>query len=438
LRGALDHDRLLHLRFKVRHPNTKLVSILTELADYEDLFGANRRSTIFYKIAAALKATPCDITGPAQLDEWDLPFLGRDSDTRNSYIPEILRTGRLERLEKLKRDPRRRAVMFFNSLPYVTSTVAKEWANQGLTSFTEVWERHLKGELYPPLKGEWVKLAVEHWADVLSPMTMEDHAPLLDLVNAAMQHACGVQDGGNCLRFQLVGGRSRGKETTHDLDILCTHETEGAERGTVEKMVHYMAASDAVERDATGKPLMAIMLSRSSKTISTHDRGFGAEMCLWKDGKLVGPSADGEEAAFVASQDSAENPDTPPAPANKALILIKLKGQKLRHMDVLVMPRSEWAYWVLGWTGSRELEKLLKRHAEHSMRKDLGGLRLGSSGLRTREDPTPRFIIAADGEPIPLARMQQDYVDAKRYPREEKDVWDLLGLPWRAPEDRNA
>ena len=62
-------------------------------------------------------------------------------------------------------------------------------------------------------------------------------------------------------------------------------------------------------------------------------------------------------------------------------------------------------------------------------------LKLGSRSLYARDDT---FVVAADGTHIPMVLKQRDYVEAKRWPREEVDIWPMIGLPYRPPCDRNC
>jgi hypothetical protein len=53
--------RALHLRFRLQHPNVALVAALSELAEYEELFGEVLSADAFHRAAAVLKATPGDV-----------------------------------------------------------------------------------------------------------------------------------------------------------------------------------------------------------------------------------------------------------------------------------------------------------------------------------------------------------------------------------------
>ena len=405
---------MLHLRFKIEHHNAGLVAALRELAAFEGLFPTrdDRSADAFNWAAAALMATPGEVTSASQLSEWDPPFVGAEGKIRKQYIPEWLRTGKIERLETHRRDAVKVATRRFNRIPFVTKTMAKEWAAQGFTTFSDVWAAHERGALQPPLDTDWLLLAVHHGDELSSVMSPAESEPLLEFILAKLQAACpsGMLDG---LRWTRVGGASRGKAASHDLDVLATHDVEGTDRDMVNTIVRLIVASDALERDpVTRKPCLQVMLASPSESCGGGGDAFAVgAAAIWQDDS--------------GRWQCAEKPE-----AFKAQMLLKLKGKPLRQVDILVVPRSQWAFYVLAWVGSREMEKLLKRHVEYVL-----NLKLGSRSLYARDDT---FVVAADGTHIPMALKQRDYVEAKRWPREEVDIWPMIGLPYRPPCDRNC
>jgi hypothetical protein len=121
--------RALHLRFRLDHPNKALVAALTELSEYEALFGDVKSADTFRRQAAMLKATPRDIVCVADIATFDPPYVG--TKARERYIPSFLATGVLERLERFKRDPTKVAERNILRLPYIGTKLAKAWAAHG-------------------------------------------------------------------------------------------------------------------------------------------------------------------------------------------------------------------------------------------------------------------------------------------------------------------
>ena len=417
--------RALHLRYPVIHPNKRLVAAIQELADFEELFGtdhAHQSAKTFNRVAAMLKATVRDICTVEDLHAFDPPFIqGKSAEV---YIPQYLNTGEIERLQIHRRQPKRVAALRLSKLPYVGPTLAKHWADRGWLTPEEVLLKMPASE--QEKLTQWQKLVLQHSDDLLSDISVEERLPLVKLVEDAM--AAADPTGG--LNWRFVGGTARGKSGGHDLDFMLSHQAHGGEAGHLERMLNHIAASDAVEH-------MAVCLSYGSAGDSAGDggvnaRGFSAGN-MWSQGQTFG-SADKD--------------------ANKALCLIKLKGRKMRHIDLLMVPKSDLAFWISAWIGSRELRRLLSLHARtlHCRGPDahpqlqfklnqmcLYGFHVTSDG---QMDPSylPRRVtrLGVDAPLVPETHVEEEYVAKKMYPVEEREVWDLLQLPWRPFCDRNA
>jgi hypothetical protein len=200
-------------------------------------------------------------------------------------------------------------------------------------------------------------------------------------------------------------------------------------------MVWYIAASADVERDAAGRPKLAVCLSYGLVADSADDGGVGARgfsACnVWLPGN-----------AFSEQQ----------MDANKALMLVKLKGQPLRHIDLLMVPRSELAMWMSGWVGSKELRKLVNKHAQTlvctSDPNPLQRFKLNHRLLRDLRilpngQPDPSYVakrVTRLGVNAPLVAEEdvpRVFIGQEMYPREESEVWQMLQLPYRPFSDRN-
>ena len=363
-----------------------------------------------------------------------LPFIGEGLKTK--YIPQFLATGKIERLERHLCNPEEVAARMLARLPFVSMSDAKAWARAGLQTHAAVWAAHEAGTLRPPLQNEWEKLGMKHAQELLTDMRSEDQAPLVDVVRAA---AVAAAPAGSPPELVLVGGAARGKPASHDLDLLITHPREGAERGMLERMLEHIAQSDEIERDEDGKLCLVVALSADVTARSTGGvtRGVGGKkkdvalhMRPWNPEEAL--KAKQAAAAAGAHTDEEEDGDEAPsrAVANKALVMLKLRGLPLRRVDILVVPRHQFAYWVLGWTGSRELERLLRGHVHNTLK-----LKLNNTALVTQDDGE---LITRTGGRVPVARAVADYVQAKAYCEQERDIWDLIGVPWRPFEERNA
>ena len=74
----------------------------------------------------------------------------------------------------------------------------------------------------------------------------------------------------------------------------------------------------------------------------------------------------------------------------------------------------------------------------------LNSLHLRDMRLRPDGQPDPSYrskLVTRLGVDAPLVPMQdaaRDYIAAEMYPREEREMWEMLRLPWRPMSDRNA
>jgi DNA polymerase/3'-5' exonuclease PolX len=347
----------------------------------------------------------------------NLPFIG--GKLRERYLPEFWRSATFARLEAHRDKPERVAALRLARLPYISARMAAAWAAAGLRTPEAVQAAHAEGTLVPPLSSEWQRLSVAHARELLADIKAEDAAPLVAAVRAAA-----AEVSGGALSVALTGGAARGKGASHDLDFLMTHDVDGAEAGMLEAMLRALAASPDVERDEQGQPRMLVGLSADASALAPGGgKASGGRRSATADAmprlwRMDASDADAADAAHGRPY------------ANKALIFIKLRGLPLRHLDLLMVPRHQHAFWRLGSTGSRELERMLRQHVKHELR-----LKLSNTALTTQDGSE---IVTADGRRVPAAAAATQYVAAGAWPATEEEVWRMIGLPWRPPEDRNA
>jgi DNA polymerase/3'-5' exonuclease PolX len=348
-----------------------------------------------------------------------LPFIG--AKLRERYLPEFWRRGTFARLEAHRDNAERVAALRLARLPYVGARMAAAWAAAGLRTPEAVQAAHAAGTLVPPLSTEWQRMAVAHARELLAEIKTADAAPLM----AAVRTAASAVSGG-ALRVELTGGAARGKGASHDLDFLITHDVDGAEAGCLEAMLRALAASPDVERDERGQPRMLVGLSADASALAPG--GSGGKTSSGRRG-ATGDAMPRLWRVDASDGDAADAAHGRPY-ANKALVFIKLRGLPLRHLDLLMVPRHQHAFWRLGWTGSRELERMLRQHVKHELR-----LKLSNTALTTQDGAD---VVTADGRRVPAAAAATQYVAARTWPATEAEVWRMIGLPWRPPEDRNA
>ncbi|BGP33527.1 hypothetical protein JCM10296v2_005331 [Rhodotorula toruloides] len=174
----------------------------------------------------------------------------------------------------------------------------------------------------------------------------------------------------------LCGGYRRGKEFSNDVDILVTYpHRDGEERGVLQALVERMQQKNLIPEDG----ILTLTTCGTDRTITPN-----------RSATLL----DALDKALIIFRH----------PANGTT---RVKD-KYRRVDLVVTTWREWGSAVVGWTGSTQFERDLRRHAKRI------NLKFDSGGIRNRTTDEP--------------------VEAVK----EKDVFRILGLDYIPPEMRNA
>ncbi|KAG5178734.1 hypothetical protein JKP88DRAFT_350228 [Tribonema minus] len=134
---------------------------------------------------------------------------------------------------------------------------------------------------------------------------------------------CRELDPKGTIKFMIGGGYRRGKELTSDLDIIATFERHGGSPhgcGDHVRWAHMLA--DKME-----------------------ERGY-IKVCNLPDG-----------------MNNKKSEDTGMYEGNTSLLGLYPWRGKMRRVDIFMSAPSQWAYGVLGWTGSRTFLRQMRRYA---------------------------------------------------------------------------
>jgi DNA polymerase mu len=94
------------------------------------------------------------------------------------------------------------------------------------------------------------------------------------------------------------------------------------------------------------------------------------------------------------------------------------KEGKRRRLDIVMVPPEQWAYALIGWTGSIMLNRFMRRYA----RDQLGYCLTNHGIVRIRDRALVPNELPGDGRTL----------------QTEKEVFEFLGLPYIPPHLRNA
>lgn len=170
-------------------------------------------------------------------------------------------------------------------------------------------------------------------------------------------------------RLDIVGGYRRGKGLSGDVDILISPTEQEETDGILPAILAHFQATGAI-----------VDVLSYSEGQSRRRR----------------PAAPQSDPAAIDRLDKClcifrEAPDMP-----------------LRRLDLIVAPRSQFAFALLGWSGSRQFERSIRLFAQRER-----GMQLASHAL-----------IDASGKCVPAER--------------EQDIFVALGLEYVPPEYRNC
>jgi DNA polymerase/3'-5' exonuclease PolX len=216
--------------------------------------------------------------------------------------------------------------------------------------------------------------------------------------------------------WHIAGGYGRGRATAFDLDVLISPAREGDEVGLSGKLLAALEARPEVE-----------WLAHQHHAAPTPGALAALRTEAHRARKLDAAGQGGEPSGGVVSNIDMHD---------KLFLLLKLRAAPLRRVDFIVAARSQWAFCVLGWAGSRRFERFLRQWASEAR---APALRLNSHCAFNRAGGVTTAIAALSGKAVPLERAQEEYIDAGDWPRSEREVFErVLALPYRPPQDRDA
>lgn len=409
--------RALRLRYRAAHPhNRALVAAFQALYDLEVAqAGGNperlNAAEAFSRAATVLKAAPAPLRDEEDVSDANLPYIG---EKVARLAGEFLETGTMQRLEQLRSSARTVAIAELMRVPWVGAVAAMAWAADGARSAADVRAMDAAGTLLPPLPAGRAlqRVAIEHAEELSVAVPREDWAP----VRAVCEQVIAAVDPSAVVH--LAGGYGRGRAACHDLDIVIAPREEGAELGLMPRLIAALRAHASVEwlecQHHAPPELGALAALRTEAHRARKKQAAGQS---------------GEVAGGVTSNIDLHD---------KSFLLLKLRGQPVRRVDFILSARSQFAFCVLGWAGSRRFERFLRLWAA-DVREP--ALRLNSHAAFLRDAPgVPRIATLQAGRSVPLDRAQEDYIQAGgTWPTSERQLFeDLLGLPYRPAEDRDA
>ncbi|XP_072122500.1 DNA-directed DNA/RNA polymerase mu isoform X2 [Mobula birostris] len=376
------------LEVESRHQLQEALKVLAESAELNE---SEARNLAFSRASSILKSLPYTVTTMEDLQ--GIPNLGVHS---RKVIKEILEDGTCSEVENLLRNERYQTLKRFTSIFGVGVKTADKWYREGLRTLDE-------------LRASDVKLTREQEAGLLYhndlnvPVTRTE----ADLIKQIVERA--VHKFLPTAVVTLAGGFRREKEIGHDVDLLITHPEEGKEEGLLCQVVNWMTTEGLIlYGDITGsshkeRSKEPEIFDHFEKCLSIF--GLKKELVNNLESKNLrnSDSLAGDETQGIGLADHKEA-------AQQVMVAAACnKDRKAVRVDLVVVPYSQYAYALLGWTGSRLFERDLRRYA-----KRLKNMSLSSHSLFDIEQNA--FLPAAT----------------------EEEIFVHLGLEYIPPHERNA
>ncbi|XP_029940768.1 DNA-directed DNA/RNA polymerase mu isoform X2 [Salarias fasciatus] len=349
-------------RTTLENHNATITDALGLLAENAELSGDDGRGVAFRRAAAVLKALPAPVTSMQQLR--GLPCLGGHS---LRVIRDVLENGVSAEVESTKQSERYRALKVLTGIFGVGTKTADRWIRDGIHDLQQLRD---SGQTLNRAQ----QAGLDHYDDLHQPVTRADADTIGDIVQKAVASASPAA------RITLTGGFRRGKPSGHDVDFLITHPEEGEEVGLMPKVVSWLESQGFLLYQKTTRNSYLESAEGPGRPASNMDR---FERCL-SIFRLPGRD-DGGGARPAA------------------------RRWRAVRVDLVVSPISQFAFALLGWTGSKLFERELRRWAGQEK-----AMSLSSHALY--DNRQSRYLRAAS----------------------EEEIFRLLGLEFVAPSERNA
>ncbi|XP_053306033.1 DNA nucleotidylexotransferase [Spea bombifrons] len=318
----------------------------------------------FLRASSILKYLPFPVVTMNDLE--GLPLLEKEV---KSIIEEILEDGKCSTVQEVTNGERYKAFKLFTSVFGVGLKTAEKWYRMGFRTLEEI-----KNNQDIKLT-KMQKFGFLYYDDIVSLVSKTEAYAVDKLVKDIVWKL--VPDA----VVTLTGGFRRGKEIGHDVDILITCPRKGKEKTILNSMLTILKNqglllySDTIESTFNEAKL-------PSRKVDALDH-FQKSFTILKLPKI--------------SMGTGNREDT------------ESKSWKAIRVDFVITPSEQYAFALLGWTGSRQFERDLRRYATHEKK-----MMLDNHGLY---DKTKNVFLKANTE---------------------EDIFGHLGLDYLEPWERNA
>ncbi|NXK77544.1 TDT nucleotidylexotransferase, partial [Amazona guildingii] len=310
----------------------------------------------FLRAASVLKFLPFPVI--RMKDIQGLPCMG---DRVKDVIEEIIEEGESSRAKEVLNDERYKSFKQFTSVFGVGVKTSEKWYRMGLRTLEEVKaDKTLK-------LSKMQKAGFLYYEDLVSCVSKAE----ADAVSLIVRNTvCTFLPDA---LVTITGGFRRGKKTGHDIDFLITNPGPREDDELLQKGL--LLYCDIIESTFLKEQIP----SRKVDAMDNFQKCFAIL-------KLCQPGVDN------SSYNTSKNTD-----------MAEVKDWKAIRVDLVITPFEQYAYALLGWTGSRQFGRDLRRYANHEKK-----MILDNHALYDREK---RIFLKAGSEEEIFAHLGLDYVE---------------------------
>ncbi|XP_061315078.1 DNA nucleotidylexotransferase isoform X2 [Pezoporus flaviventris] len=295
---------------------------------------------------------------------------GRPVDSEVKYrLMEIIEEGESSRAKEVLNDERYKSFKQFTSVFGVGVKTSEKWYRMGLRTLEEVKaDKTLK-------LSKMQKAGFLYYEDLVSCVSKAE----ADAVSLIVRNTvCTFLPDA---LVTITGGFRRGKKTGHDIDFLITNPGPREDDELLHKVVGLwkkqglLLYCDIIESTFLKEQIP----SRKVDAMDNFQKCFAIL-------KLCQPRVDN------SSYNTSKNID-----------MAEVKDWKAIRVDLIIAPFEQYAYALLGWTGSRQFGRDLRRYATHEKK-----MILDNHALYDRKK---RIFLKAGSEEEIFAHLGLDYVE---------------------------
>ncbi|XP_053928209.1 DNA nucleotidylexotransferase isoform X4 [Cuculus canorus] len=318
----------------------------------------------FLRAASVLKFLPFPVT--RMKDIQGLPCMG---DRVRDVIEGVIEEGESSRAKEVLNDERYKSFKQFTSVFGVGVKTSEKWYRMGLRTVEDVKaDKTLK-------LSKMQKAGFLYYEDLVSCVSKaEADAVSLIVKNTVCTFLPDAV-------VTITGGFRRGKKIGHDIDFLITNPGPGEDDELLHKVVDLWKKQDLLLYcDIIESTFVREQLpSRKVDAMDNFQKCFAIL-------KLYQPKVD------KSSYNTSEKFD-----------MAEVKDWKAIRVDLVITPFEQYAYALLGWTGSRQFGRDLRRYATHEKKMILDNHAL--------YDRRKRIFLKAGSEEEIFAHLGLDYVE---------------------------